>query len=238
MSSRILVTAFLAVVVGIVFVLVAAMIFIPDVIRNRLEPSCTQTCLRIQVDACIDAAGKKNAISASVTPNRDGVFFGLKAGSEQSGTQAPSVYREISNCIQSAFRANGIRNDYHSRSHLPLGLVEKQWQGGELALDITQDTDELNNLVFMPASGLRTVLISEWCQINKKCVSCTPNLGATSIEDAKTVSVSQEEGAEFTKIDIGTAPLSGNRKHPYQLVEPGDHLPEGIGRRVGFQCDK
>ena len=179
---------------------------------------------------------KKSEISTSGTVERDAVFFRLLAEEDFEGTENPELYAEISKCLATAFRANGILEDFHVATRMPIGLVAQQWRRGTVSLDIRQGGDELPNLVFGPASGLRTPLISQWCKENKRCVICTPNSGAADLSDAKTVSIALREDAKFVKVTIGTAPLSGHRKHPYQLVEPGDGLSEGIGRRIGFEC--
>ena len=227
------------VIVALVLVVGGLVIFVPDVVRHIFGAPDLQT----RIQGCLASTGETRGLKVNLTPDGNNLSIEFDGGVALEGSKDAEVVSKVLDCVQAAFREEGVENDYHVKTQIPIGLVADQWDSGTPSLLLDQpadqdDLDRLMNLVFGPASGMRSALIEQWCDLNSGCIRCAPNLGAGNIADASTVTIGLSGRGSFQKVVIGTAPLAGNRAQPFQIVEPAEGLAEGIGERVGFLCSE
>ena len=184
---------------------------------------------------CLRARGATTEFTPGVSPSGDSISAHLGGKEEIVGAENVAELELILECVDNAYRKVAKKDNYTTKTAIQIGLVERQWRDGSVALDIIEPTqslarDQLMNLAFGPASGSRLEIIQRWCSENTSCVSCNEQ------GDESSYAISLKDSAKFEKRYNGTAPLSGDRKEPFQLVEKDETLATGIGRRVIYTC--
>jgi len=217
----------LAALIGLIFVLR------PGVVCDALGWGCEESRAR----SCLQATGSTVEYTPGFSPS--GASFSAHLGGKEVivGTQDSEALRLILGCIREASinRRSGPADDFYAEEPIQFGRIAELWRGGAVTIGLIEPVDQkvrdgLMNLAFGPAGGLRREIIGQWCENNSACIQCEMT------DSKKRVTVMARAGGKFEKHYIGTAPLSGNRAEPYQLVEADDVLPDGIGRRVIYQC--
>ena len=183
--------------------------------------------------ACLRATGSTTEFTPGLSPSGDSMSAHFGGKEVIVGAANADTLKLVMDCLRDAYDRAGIEDDYITTEPVQLGLVADQWTGGEVGMTLLEpaDTDlrdRLMNLAFGPAAGLRDEIMADWCETNAACVECAQGGAAWTVK--------AREGAVFEKLFLGTAPLSGDRQKPFQLVEADPANPEGPGRRVIFVC--